>query len=488
MRTWIREWSPPPSPERLAAGLAGEPGTILLLGGWPDARQARFSLLVRKPFLTVQVRGSRLMCAWRDPGGEQVVRQVHFGNPWVCLHSLWSRYELRDEPDLPFPLGGIFGFWGYELNRFVEPSVTPRALRDLNLPDAWLGFYDSLVCWDHALDKAWVLATGLMPDGLRTVGQARRQLESWERLLEQDPAPVGPPVAVGHSGPLQTSLSREAFLRRVERALAYIRQGDIYQVNLSQRLSIRGRWNAWELFRRLRSVCPAPGSAYLNAGRFQLVSATPELFLQMSGTHVVTRPIKGTRPRGADPIEDARLACELRASVKETAELVMITDLLRNDLGRICEFGTVRVPELVRVETHPQVHHLVSTVEGWMRPQLSHLEALAALFPGGSVTGAPKVRAMQIIEELEPVQRGFFTGALGYLGFNRESRLLMIIRTACCAGPWMHHPVGAGIVADSDPQMEYEETLAKARGWWQAIRDPGQTDIDGAALAERLIA
>jgi len=486
MQVRILDWKGAPTPEELAARVVDEPGTILLQGGWPDARQARFSFLVTRPLLSVSVWGSRIEWCGRDAGSRCGPAGVVYGNPWQWLQALWSRYELPDEPDLPFPLGGMFGFWGYGLGRFVEPSVVPRACRDLELPDAWVGLYESLVCWDHLLGKTWVVATGLGPDGSRSSRRAREQIACWQAIAEER-LPGEPEKEPAAFGPVWSSLGRQGFVRSVRRALEYIRLGHIYQVNLSHRLTVPGRVRAWTLYRRMRSVTPAPGSAYLNGGSFQLVSASPELFLHMSGAHIVTRPIKGTRPRGDDPDSDRARMRELRSSPKENAELVMITDLLRNDLGRICEFGSVRVPELACVESHPQVHHLVSTVEGRLRPEVSHLEALAAVFPGGSVTGAPKVRAMQIIEELEPVHRSFFTGALGGLGFNRESRLQMIIRTACCEGGWIHHPVGAGIVADSDPEAEYEETLAKARGWWEALqacaaRDRNPVNLTGAGV------
>jgi len=259
-------------------------------------------------------------------------------------------------------------------------------------------------------------------------------------------------------------------LARVERAQAYIKAGDIYQVNLSQRLTVPQQFTSWELFLCLSAISPAPFSAFLDCGSFQIVSSSPELFLRLSGSHIQTCPIKGTRARSRDPVRDAQLAYELQTSAKETAELVMITDLLRNDLGKVCEFGSVQVPDLLRLERFPQVQHLVSTVEGRLGARVSHLDAFASCFPGGSVTGAPKFRAMQIIDELEPSTRGPYTGSLGYLGFNRESQLSIIIRTAICADAAVHFPVGAGIVADSVAAAEYDETLAKARGFVQALR------------------
>ena len=228
--------------------------------------------------------------------------------------------------------------------------------------------------------------------------------------------------------------------------------------------------SGWELFQRLGAVSPAPYSAYLDFGDYQVVSTSPEQFLRMSGSQIITRPIKGTRPRGMDETRDAQLAYELQTSPKELAELVMITDLLRNDLGKVCEFGSVRVPDLAKLERFAQVQHLVSTVEGRMRAGMTHFAAFASCFPGGSITGAPKFRAMEIIDELEPVSRGPYCGCHGYLGFNRESQLSVTIRTAICADGKIHFNVGAGIVADSNPEAEYEETLAKARGFFEALR------------------
>src|SRR4029077_19434550 len=223
-------------------------------------------------------------------------------------------------------------------------------------------------------------------------------------------------------------------------------------------------------FKRLMMFSPAPFAAYLDGGTFQLASSSPELFLRLSGSHIQTRPIKGTRPRSADPTRDAQLAYELQTSAKELAELVMITDLLRNDLGRVCEFGSVQTPDLARLEKFAHVQHLVSTVEGRLRKDVTHFAALASCFPGGSITGAPKFRAMEIIDELEPLSRGPYCGCHGYLGFNRESHLSITIRTAVCKDGLAHFNVGAGIVADSNPEAEYAETLAKAAGFLAALK------------------
>ena len=482
MRPILEESSTPHTPESLAAQLQGEPGVVLLRTSLFDASAARYSFVAARPFFGFRSFGSR--CELRsnertDPGLKEGVR-VQFGNPWHLLDSLMARFELLEEVDWPFPLGGCFGYWGYDLKNFVEPTLPRRAVNDLELPDCNVGFYGSLVVFDHRLGKRWIVSTGLNPDGSRTEERAQQEANFWRKKLAMPPSMTASAMpAIEAGSPVYSNVSRTQFLRGTERAQAYIRAGDIYQVNLSQRLAARFGGTGWELFQNLCAVSPAPFSAYLHCGDFELVSSSPELFLRLSGSHILTRPIKGTRPRSADLNRDAQLTYELQTSAKEMAELVMITDLLRNDLGRVCQFGSVQVPELVRLERYPQVQHLVSTVEGRLRSDVTHFSALASCFPGGSVTGAPKIRAMEIIDELEPVSRGPYTGAVGYLGFNRESQLSIVIRTAICKGQVAYFHVGAGIVADSNPAAEYEETLAKAAGFLSTLKLESQVAAMG---------
>ena len=271
--------------------------------------------------------------------------------------------------------------------------------------------------------------------------------------------------AVVNVGLFQQEMTRGEFIAAVERAQEYIAAGDIYQVNLSQRFSAPvGGGSLFGLYEILRDASPAPLAAWLELGGREVLCSSPETFLRISGRGIETRPVKGTRPRFADPEADSRSAYELVTSEKEIAELVMITDLERNDLGQVCEFGSVRVTDLLRIERLAQVYHLVSTVSGTLRPGLDHLDALIACFPGGSITGAPKMRAMEIIAELEPVPRGLYTGAVGYFGFNGESQFNIVIRSLVREGGSLHYHVGAGIVADSSAALEYEETLHKAAG------------------------
>jgi para-aminobenzoate synthetase component 1 len=509
MRPLIQEIQTAHTPESLVENLRGENGLVLLRTTQFDLPSARYSFVAANPFLTFRSFGSR--CEISFPQTPDAKSQIQFGNPWHLLDALMSRFELLDEIDLPFPLGGAFGCWGYDLKNFTEPKLPRRAVNDLELPDCHVGFYDSLVVFDHRLGKVCVVSTGLNPDGSRSEARVGEQLEFWRAILVSEGGVIRHPNRNGDSqrsslrSEIASNLSRGEFIAAVERAQRYIRAGDIYQVNLSHRLTAQlPRWgealdgpaennsraqapredarpagnnfHSWELFKKLSSVSPAPFSAFLdcNSGsrhsQFQIASSSPEQFLRLSGSHIQTRPIKGTRPRDADPTRDAQLAYELQTSAKELAELVMITDLLRNDLGKVCEYGSVQVPELAKLEKFAQVQHLVSTVEGRLRKNVTHFAAFASCFPGGSITGAPKFRAMEIIDELEPISRGPYCGAIGYLGFNRESQLNIAIRMAICKDGVAHFNVGAGIVADSNPAAEHEETLAKAAGFFAALK------------------
>lgn len=465
---------PPESIVSLLAAIAS-PGTILLRSDHFQSPQARYSFIATNPFLTFRSFGSRCVIDTLSQCASE-----SYGNPWRLLNELMCRYELLDEVDHPFPLGGAFGFWGYDLKNFVEPKLSAHAVNDLELPDCWVGFYSSILVFDHHVGKTWIIATGLDADGARTETRCERDLHFWREALGRSKSahPHPPAGAVNRAFRLpsaypsfQSNFSRDHFMGAVERAQRYIQHGHIYQVNLSHRLTAPWHDSGWDFFLRLKDVSPAPFSAYLHCGEFELASSSPEMFLRMSGSHIQTRPIKGTRPRHPDPTRDAQLSYELQTSAKEISELVMITDLLRNDLGRVCEFGSVQVPDLVRLERYPHVYHLVSAIEGRLRPEVTHFDAFASCFPGGSITGAPKVRAMQIIDELEPLSRGPYTGALGYLGFNRETQLSIIIRTAVIHRDRVHFNVGAGIVADSIPEAEHDETLAKAAGFLEVLQN-----------------
>ena len=396
-----------------------------------------YSVLAAEPAKIVRSKGSHTDII--TPAGTRKVT----GNPFDILSKHLALQQRDASTD--FPLGAAIGYFGYDLKNFVE-KLPAKAVDDIGLPDCWFGFYDNLLVFDHARKEVW-----------EVVGE-----EGFCRTSKHIP-----PTSLPRD--LRSNFTRDSYRAAILRAKQYIAAGDIYQVNLSQRFQCEVDATPMEFYRALRESNPAPYCAYLDIGEAQIHSSSPECFLNIHDRHVVTRPIKGTRPRGATSEEDARIAAELLASPKDNAELVMITDLERNDLGRVCEFGSVRVSELVRVETYATVHHLVSTVEGRLRNDVSPVDCVRACFPGGSITGAPKIRAMEIIDELEPHARGVYTGAIGFLGYNGLTHLNVAIRTVVQQGRELTFHAGGGIVVDSEPDSEYDETLVKAQGILNAI-------------------
>ncbi len=471
MKTIVKQIESPPNLMSIAKQLCNESGFIFLLSGQNSHPHSRYSLICRKPFLEFSSVGS--VCKISTHNQEF----LSFGNPFKILEYLLQRYELPNEIDLPFPLGGAFGYWDYDLKNYVEQRLTTRAKIDSGCPDCKIGFYDNIVVYDHYLNRAFIISTGLNPECIPYQSDAVAKINEWLNIFE-DAGSIKecdvefPETSLSKIEPIFTStMERNEFIFAVEKAKKYIHTGDIYQVNLSHRIETDSKdINPFQLFINLYNNSPAPFSAFMNFGDFQVVSSSPELFLKMIERHIITRPIKGTRPRSKDPQIDIQMLYELKTSPKETAELVMITDLLRNDLGKVCEYGSVQVSELLKAETHPHIYHLISTIEGELRSDISHIQALASCFPGGSITGAPKIRAMEIIDELEPTARGIYTGTHGYIGFNSISQLSITIRTAVVSNGKICFQTGAGIVADSNPESEFDETLSKAKGFFLAMK------------------
>lgn len=362
----------------------------------------------------------------------------------------------------------------------LERLPRPR-FDEFQVPELAVGFYDWVIGFDHLAGRAWLVSTGFPEkDPCRRERRARQRAEEVKRRLEL-PAPIPTwraprltPLSAPHHPVLQhgnvfSNFGRKRYLQAVSQAIEYIHAGDCFQVNLAQRLLTPATRSPLELYGRLRERNPSPFAGYFDLGEFVIASASPERFLRLEQGEVETRPIKGTRPRGSSPAEDNAIALQLQASAKDRAENVMIVDLLRNDLGKVCRFGSVRVDALCRLETYPFVHHLVSQVRGQLREGLGPVDLLRASFPGGSVTGAPKIRAMEIIAELEQTARGPYCGSLGYLGFDGSMDTNLLIRTFTLGKGWMQFPVGGGIVADSVPENEYEETWHKAAGLLRAL-------------------
>lgn len=407
------------TPQEVARGLCHLPGMVFLDSSIAEEsganrKDASFSLIAALP--GEFVRGNFSDCGDRE-----------------CLRSHWKKNLVPPEftPDLGFPLGGLIGSIEYDGN-FV------------------FGCYPEMLIYNHH-SKKWLEIGNLSSHYDCTASLRKREEFDFPDF--------------------KSSVSREEYCTMVQTALDYIAAGDVYQVNLSHcfRTAFSSdRTAAFDLYLNLREASPSPFASYLDLGVRQIMSSSPEQFLQLSGNTVQTRPIKGTRPRYRDHEKDEKSAYDLITSPKEVAELIMITDLERNDLGQVCEFGSVEATDLLKLERYAQVFHLVSTVQGTLRSDIDHIDAVHACFPGGSITGAPKKRAREIIAELEPEPRGLYTGTIGCFGFNGESRFNIAIRTAIAEREELHFHVGAGIVADSIPEMEWEETLHKAGGIFRA--------------------
>ncbi len=474
----VEEIRPVPEPLEACARFADQPHCLLLESAPGYGRLARHSFLSADPFLVVRAKGTHL----EEIEVDGVARSV--GDPFEAVRRRLQQYVSETVPGLPPFQGGAAGYFAYDLCHHLERLPAPR-YDDLGLADMDVGFYDWVLAWDHDADRAWLISTGFPEtDGARRERRAADRLHAVKKRLSGPPARLtgpastatpaaaeGPPECPVPRAPgVSSTFSREGYEAVVRRTIEYIFAGDIFQANLSQRLVATWRSHPFELYRRLRQVNPAPFAAYLGCAAASIVSASPERFLRLSDRQVETRPIKGTKPRGFTPEHDMLLDLCLRASEKDRAENVMIVDLLRNDLSRVCREHSVRVPELCVMEHYASVHHLVSTVVGQLRPRLDAVDLLRAAFPGGSVTGAPKVRAMEIIAELEPSRRSVYCGAIGYIGFDNTMDTSIVIRTFIVKpGRQAYFQVGGAVVADSEPRAEYEETLDKAQGLLAAL-------------------
>jgi len=464
-------------PANVLSRFCGEPMTMLLCSAGPGSGPpdvSRWSLLCSDPF--EQVSWSR---------GDS-------GDPFRLLEAAVSRHRLEPSDSSPFA-GGAIGYIGYEVGQAVEPAATARLPeRILGAPDMLWGLFGKAVVWDHWRRSWGIVSTGLPEKGRLAERRARADATALARRLapcldgdrslrrpesrwdQVPPAPI-----------LASSIPKLEYLELVEEAKRWIAQGELYQVNISQRLELEAPRDPIGLYQAIEDQGAAPFSAYMDLGEIQIASASPERFVKLTGRRAECRPIKGTRPRGRNAGEDRRLLGELMASEKDRAENIMIADLLRNDLGRVCRPGSVRAVEVCRPESFASVHHLVSIIEGELEEGRDRADLLRALFPGGSMTGAPKIRAMQAIEHLEPVGRGVYSGALGYLSFCGDMDLSIVIRTAIVANrrAWLH--VGGGVVADSEPGAEYVETLDKARSIRAALAVAGAREVSRVVTNSR---
>jgi para-aminobenzoate synthetase component I len=494
---FVEELLPLPDSVRCCERLEGLPYRLFLDSAARGTRLGRYSFLTADPVSVVRSKGTRTECLDPATGMPRIVT----GDALESIRALLAPHAAAPVPGLPPFQGGAAGYLAYDWGRLLERLPTPR-YDDLALPDVVFGIYDWVLAWDHEAARAWLISTGLpeTSPGARSQRAASRAAAVRERLQSpapsfqppapslQPPAPsLQPPASSPQLAPsypveggwwdprleLRSSFTHAAYLEAVARVREYIFAGDIFQSNLSQRFEAPLGEPVWALYCRLRTQNAAPFAAFLDFPGAAVVSASPERFLHVNvAGHVETRPIKGTRPRGVGPEHDGALGQALTESAKDRAENLMIVDLMRNDLSRVCAPGTVRVPELFALERYPTVHHLVSTVVGELAPGANALDALRAAFPGGSITGAPKVRAMEIIAELEPSERSVYCGSIGYWSVTGELDTSIVIRTAIARGGRIYFSAGGGIVADSDPEQEYRETLDKARGMIDALAAP----------------
>lgn len=471
-----RLWSQPIKAGQLGPamlnGLAALEGPALLESAARDEQFGRYTILACRPVETLTLRGGKLA------GRAGQLPACDDNSFWQTLEQAFGSVKLiGDAQDLACVPGWI-GYLGYELGRRIE-RLPARARHDTLLPDLHLSFYDAILVHD-AISGEWSLVElefDEPPAGAGMGGKALRELaarsliaSSEAKLPNRKPTP--PPA-------IHSNFEPEAYRQAVQKCIDYIAAGDIFQVNLSQRFTLRPSPKPIDLYCTLRRKNPAWYAAYLglevqgDQGPTQcaVVSSSPELFLQVRSGKVLTRPIKGTRPRTGDEPADATARKELWESPKDNAELAMIVDLLRNDLGRVCEFGSVVVEESRRLEAHPTVYHLVASVVGTLGKDVGPARLLRATFPGGSITGAPKVRAMEIIDEVEGLARGVYTGCVGMVGVDGNCHWNIAIRTIVCQGDMAMVQVGGGIVADSSPQGEYQETLDKAKALVEAIME-----------------
>lgn len=406
-------------------------------------------------------------------------------DPFLALKDVLGKVHVDGMEGIPPFQGGIAGLWGYDLCHVLERLPRPK-WDEFEAPELAWGLYDWVYAYDHQHEKGWLTSTGVGASlGGDEQFNASHRMHQAAKMVRGAPAPIRKhaekPLAVEYLIPqhaisgrpgVTSNFSPDAFQRTIAHAIDYVHAGDCFQVNVAQRLLAPLRGNPLALYARLRKKNPATFGGYLDLGEFQILSASPERFVQVGTDGMVeTRPIKGTRPRVADPELDRLQAMALKGSAKDRAENIMIVDLLRNDLGRVCAYGSIAVPSLCQVESYQTVHHLVSVVEGQLGQGKGPVDLLKAAFPGGSVTGAPKVHAMEIIAELEPTVRGPYCGSLGFIGFNGAMDVNILIRTFTAGKGWLQFPVGGGIVADSNPKDEYQETLHKAEGMLRALQE-----------------
>ena len=463
MKTFLRELSVGADPLTLYRDWAAAPRSILLESARPSPKLGSHSLVLKDPFMSFEAKGRRVRV---ETHGRVETLEA---DPFAVLEALLRKVRSRSEARPGFLTGAAAGYFGYEAKNLLE-RLPQTAVDDLGLPDILLYFYRDGIAVDHERNKASLFVNDT------SAARAKHRLAALEDSVHASRSRGGshaavPPGRMGRTGlsVVRPSLGRRAFCRAVNRAKAAIRAGDIYQANLSRRFSLPVHEPSLAIYEKLRRLNPSPFFGFMDTGAFEILSGSPERLVQLNGRSLETRPIAGTRPRGVNARKDSALSAELLLDPKERAEHVMLVDLERNDAGRVSEYGSVAVDELMTLEDYSHVKHIVSNVRGTLRAGLSALDAFRAFFPGGTITGTPKIRSMEWIDALEPVARGPYTGSLGYFAFNGDMDWNILIRSLVIKDGTAHLQTGAGIVADSEPNREYEETLHKAKALFAAL-------------------
>jgi para-aminobenzoate synthetase component 1 len=425
-------------------------------------------------FLDSSLNGNHYLGRYSFLGIEPfLVLKAESQGPFKKLRELLDKYKIRvPKQNIPF-LGGAVGYLAYDLGLRLEEKIKIRNKPHLGIPDYFFGFYNSGIILDHLRRRLYIFSVGFPERGYHLAkALAETNFKKIYKLLSylnEDIRRYSNLRPSGFSAQLNSNFTKEEYLLAIKKAKDYIKAGDIYQVNLSQTFNTKSYLSGFDIYRRLRKISPSYFSAYLDTGDFQILSSSPESFLRLNGNVVTTRPMKGTRPRSENRLKDIKLKNELLKSVKDKAELTMIVDLERNDLGRVCNYDSVTVTNLRELEEYSTVFQTTATVTASLHKDKDRLDLLRACFPGGSITGCPKIRAMEIIDELEPTRRAVYTGSLGYLSFSGEMDLNILIRTILRKDNRLYFGVGGGIVADSKPEDEYQETLVKAKAMMEAI-------------------
>ncbi|QZY54811.1 aminodeoxychorismate synthase component I [Crassaminicella profunda] len=428
--------------------------SFFLDSGMDHEKLGKYSFIGFDPFLLFRSKNEKITITKNNQ------TKTYTGNPFEKLKELLSLYKIDYKTNLPF-IGGAVGYLGYDLCHHIE-KLPRKALDDVNIPDCFLCFYDGIIIINHETNEVFIAALGIKDAEEKIILEI-------ENIIKNKSLPIIETTKEKTTLSLQSNFKKEDYLKAINKIKDYIHAGDIYQANMTQRFECPIKEHPLSIYKRLRTINPAPFASFLDYGDFHIVSSSPERFIKVTGNRIETRPIKGTSPRGKNFEEDKKNKQDLLSSEKDKAELLMIVDLERNDLGKISKTGTVKVTELFHLETYPTVYHLVSTVIGELKDDYDIIDIIKGTFPGGSITGAPKIRAMEIIDELEPTQRNIYTGSMGYIGFNGDTDLNIVIRTIVCKNDKAYFQAGGGIVWDSNANLEYEETLHKAKALIKAL-------------------